>query len=196
MAINDSVPERRNLIILSISIIIFYLAGGQPSDHTIRLQMINVTFSNPDVLVYFVWVLLIWFCYRYWLVHQGSWRKGYFEELSTNECSFIYYKYLLNKFGLTDDYTKSLYEDRHLVYIDTHSPALTFKHVYTKTGNRRVGSDQASDTIEISSFWDRWVVFLCSAYLFFRRPSLSSYFTPYLLFVFAVALGLYHAIWP
>ncbi len=42
MQIQDSSPERRNLIILSISIIVFYLAGGELIDNSVRLQVVNI----------------------------------------------------------------------------------------------------------------------------------------------------------
>ena len=90
MPIHESVPERRNLLLLSIGIIVFYLAGGQLTDEVIRIHIINVRFSNPNVLIYLVWGLLFWFCYRYWLVLQDSWREAYLNELtSDSDCRFI-----------------------------------------------------------------------------------------------------------
>jgi len=81
MAIQDSNPERRNVLVTSLSIIVFYLAGGEFTDSTVRLQMVNVHFSNPEILGYFIWGLLIWFFFRYWLIHQGSWKEEFYNEI-------------------------------------------------------------------------------------------------------------------
>ena len=44
LAYQDSNPERRNLTVLSLCIIIFYLAGGAFLSNEVRLQVINVKF--------------------------------------------------------------------------------------------------------------------------------------------------------
>ncbi len=85
MSISDNNSERKNLTILSLAIILFYLGGGNVSGSGIRLQVVNVTFSNPEVLIYFVWGMLVWFCYRYWVVGQGSWKKAFYDELAGDD---------------------------------------------------------------------------------------------------------------
>lgn len=188
MAISDQIPERRNLVVLSLFIIIFYASGAQFIDQVIRLQVINVTFEKPEVLTYFVWGGLFWFCYRYWLTQQGSWKENYRQELNSGCCKFIYYNYLVKKFGLSKDYSKSLTEGEHHVYIDADSNQIYFKHVYCKTGQRQLGSDQEREVAEVNSIKDKWYIFLCTVYLYIRKPTLSNYFTPYLLFFIAFGL--------
>jgi len=66
MTIHDTSPERRNLILLSLAFIIFYLADGHLTDDTVRVMVINLTFGRPYMLKYFTWLMLIWFCLRFW----------------------------------------------------------------------------------------------------------------------------------
>ena len=94
MAISDNNPERRNLTLLSIAIIVFYLAGGYFVGDEIKLIIINVGFHNSDVLGYLVWVMLAWFLFKYWLTSRGAagelLRRGETFEVKMN------YKYIRN----------------------------------------------------------------------------------------------------
>lgn len=196
MPITDSVPERRNLVLLSLSIIVFYLAGGQLSDQVIRLQIVNVTFANPAVLAWGVWVLLFWFCYRYWLVLQDSWRADYIRELTHPSNDFIYYNYLVKKFELGNDFTSSPLpgKNKHAVSIRSDNNKLFFEHQFQHVNQAGSYTGTKSKQKPVSSFGDQWRIFLCRMYIFFRKPTLSTYFTPYILFLIAVSLGLYHSI--
>lgn len=192
MALQDSNPERRNLTVVSICIILFYLAEGEFIDSAVRLQVVNITFMKPEVLAYFTWCLLLWFCFRYWVVHQGSWRQAFTNEITCMEdINFIYYKYLKKRFELSDDYSHSYFEDRHWVKMSNQGVTkLVFQHIYKKEGTE----GQLSEVLEATTFMDKLVVFICGVVTFFRRPSLSGYFIPYLLFAWAVFLGVYNAL--
>ncbi len=94
MPVSDSNPERRNLTVLSLLIIVFYLAGGYFIDNEIRLRIVNIGFHNIEVLGYVVWVMLAWFLFRYWLTSKGT--AG---ELLRHEQPFelnMNYKYVKN----------------------------------------------------------------------------------------------------
>jgi len=184
MALHDSNPERRNLSVMSLSIIVFFLAGGEFTESTVRLQIINVYFSNSEVLSDFIWILLVWFLFRYWLIHQGSWKKEFASELNFVPTRIIYW-HLTKRFELDDDFSRSYYPNRHFLKIDGNSGTkLTFRHIY-----KNETDSQLSDTIQVSTIGDRALVGLCAVYLFFRKPSLSGYFIPYFLFLWAVSLG-------
>jgi len=66
MPISDSNAERKNLIIISIAFILFYAAGGRFNDDAIRVIVVNLSFSRPEVLAAFSWLLLFWFCLRFY----------------------------------------------------------------------------------------------------------------------------------
>jgi hypothetical protein len=54
MAIQDSNAERRNLTLLSMSIIVYYAAGGV-FDGGVKLPLVNLHFENKAALAYFLW---------------------------------------------------------------------------------------------------------------------------------------------
>ena len=94
MAIQDSDPERRNLVLTSIAFIIFYLADGQVTPGAITLQVVSVTFKNVLALKIFAWVMLCWFGLRYWQTHHMSYENAYRDHLNefgnSNESGAIY----------------------------------------------------------------------------------------------------------
>jgi hypothetical protein len=189
MAISDSIPERRNLILLSISIIIFFLAGGNITDQVVRIQVVNVTFSKPEILGYFVWISLFWFCYRYWLLQQGAWKSAYINELVQEGCVFIFYKHLIKKYGLTNDFTKSQFPNKHFFRLSTSgNNKLQFKYIYENSGQQKI------DAKDVQGIKDYFYILLCIVYLFIRMPTLSTYFVPYFLFCFAIVLGVINAL--
>lgn len=186
MAISESVPERRNLVVLSLAIILFYAAGGNFLDNTLALQVVRIEFSNRNFLRIFVWVSLVWFAYRYWLVQQGTWREGYLNELSSDECKFIYYTHLVRRFQLSN----SGAENKHSVCIDvrTQGNKLKFLHVCRDDSGKQILA-----YIEPTFRRDGFRLLLCHIYIFFRRPSLSTYFFPYALFITAIVFGIWNA---
>ena len=92
MAIQDSDPERRNLVITSLSFIVFYLAGGHIPENTLKLQIVNITFNNTHVLIITAWLMLAWFAIRYWQTHKGLMTN----EIVKDTCSLLENKALIN----------------------------------------------------------------------------------------------------
>jgi hypothetical protein len=185
MALQDSNAERRNLTVLSVSIILYFLAGGALTSDIVRLQVINVEFQNPEVLKYFVWILLLWFGFRYWLLNKGSWKEPLVNELCSREtCSAIYYPHLIKLFGLSEDYSLSYYKDRHWVKLEKSSVNLVeFKHIF-----RSESGQQLSKKLEAETISDKIIIFRCIVELFFRQPTISGYFVPYFIFLWALFL--------
>lgn len=72
MEYQDSHPERKNLVVISIGIIIFFFTDGKVIDKTIKIQAINVEFSDSNKIIYFIWLALIWALYRYWVVTRDE----------------------------------------------------------------------------------------------------------------------------
>ncbi|MCF7519162.1 hypothetical protein [Pseudoalteromonas sp. L21] len=191
MALQDSNAERRNLTVLSVSIIIYFLADGALINDIVRLQIINVEFQQPEILAYFVWGLLIWFCFRYWLQNKSSWREPLISDLtSSDSCSPIYYNHLVKRFGLGDDYSLSTFDDRHWVKLSKkQSGFVSFQHVYKEDSGK-----QKIDTLPVETFSDRIIIIRCIVDLFFKQPTLSGYFVPYFLFMWAICLGVKSAL--
>lgn len=72
MAIEDSNPSRRNLVVTSLAFVAYYYAGGYFKNHELTLEVVNLSFTDYWVLGFFAWGLLIWFAYRYWVEHRGE----------------------------------------------------------------------------------------------------------------------------
>lgn len=193
MSIQDSSPERRNLLVLSIGIIVFYLAGGEFIDQSVRLQVINVHFTKPEMLMKLVWVLLFWFIYRYWVTINPSWKynlyDGFTHTPSTN--SLLYY-YLIKKFELKDDFSNALYKDKHFVGLECNinsNPVFRFKNIQkSNEGN------QSTNYKEVSTILDKIVCAIFAVRSFIFKPQFSNYVMPYLLATYAIVLGLYNAL--
>jgi len=73
-------PIRKNLVLTSICIIVFYSAGGtfiaDSSDGlAIRLQVINVAFENRLVLACFAWGMLVFFAFQFWQEYRFKFKN-------------------------------------------------------------------------------------------------------------------------
>ncbi|EPN4988714.1 hypothetical protein [Vibrio alginolyticus] len=100
MAIQDSNAERRNLIMISMSLIVFFYSGGAFTDETVRLQVVNVHFSRPLVLVVIVWAVFFWSLYRYWLIHNGAFSSKFMAEIRQMKNDRVIVKYIERKQGI------------------------------------------------------------------------------------------------
>jgi len=74
----DSNPYSRNLILISLSIILFILADGQiqmdssSNDEYIKLHVLNIKFNNVEVFKYFIWSIFFWFNFRFWQLKKDT----------------------------------------------------------------------------------------------------------------------------
>ena len=196
MAIRDSDPERRNLVVTSLAFIVYYYAGGSFPDKSIRLQVINVDFSHPYILGVIAWVALFWFIYRYWLTHQGSFISGYSAELS----NYLYEPYVKNYVStksnqvfVTDNDEKEGY---YLKSLRWQSARVVSDCIFVTniTRNKTGGipsyqsnpDDERNFTIKYTDFYGWVVVLRATANCFIKQKSFSSYLVPYLLAVLAI----------
>ena len=185
MAIQDSNAERRNLTVLSMSIIIYYAAGGEFAGD-VKLPLINLHFENQEVLAYFLWGILGWFLFRYWLVNKGDFRKGYIRELENGLPQWLTRLYIRPIF--VDKFSESEPEKSgYFVYTfySVDDKKIGFSMEKSKSG---MGTER--EVIEIKGIKDRLFVKVCTACLLITRPTLTGYYVPYGLFLIAVYFGL------
>lgn len=209
MAIQDHNPERRNLVIISLAFVIYFVAGGRFDDEVIRLQVVNVRFANPDALVTAAWLALGWLAFRYWITHRGLLTEGFNGEIM----------HLHNDVVLTC-YVNSTSEEQ--VVLDpeegVHIALLKLQPARSKLRPKRiavslqraakVGRDHtgkitshrdSSGTKPSAVFLEGVVGRVVSTWLFLRcsvaYPTFSAYMVPWVLFFSAVALGVYHQLW-
>lgn len=189
MPINDNNPERKNLIILSISIILFYLADGTIDGNVIRLPIINIKFNNPSALIYFIWTLLAWFLYRYWLNWQRTWREPFIRELNNfNDYSFIIYSRLVKKFSIPSNQPYAQGCKKHIFNLQPNNAKKIFNISATYTSFDEDGKSTIHNE-NLNSKMDKFYLILIVTFLFFRRPTLSTYFMPYLIATSAILLA-------
>ena len=64
-------PHRRNLMMISIAFLIFFLGDGELSEEGLRLGMVGVDINSPWVVGLSAWLMLFWFAWQYWLHHPN-----------------------------------------------------------------------------------------------------------------------------
>lgn len=183
MDISDSNAERRNLTLLSLSIIIFYLADGQFVDGDVKLQVINVELTNTHVLVSFVWIMLFWFAFRYWLLNRSRWKEKYKNEIITLSDRFT--RSFIKKTFIKNNKYRELPEggSENFVFAE-HGKKIKLSYLYRFPGGERDDVYQDIDDWQKKAF-----LYFVSFTMIFRRPTLTTYFMPYVLFILACALG-------
>lgn len=130
--------------------------------------------------------MLVWFCYRYWQLNQGEWKRPLLKEIVESKLTNkILYKHLLSLFSLGSDYSKSYFEKKHWVKISHSGPdKIIFQHIY-----KEENENQNSESKEITGFYSKFLIFLCGFWVCIRHPHAATYFVPYALFFWAVILG-------
>jgi hypothetical protein len=194
---HDSSPERRNLIVASLAFIIFFLAGGEVTDNTIRVQFINVHFTRSHVLAVFAWALLCWFAYRYWLTHTGLFLEAFDKEIRFWSSRKFVREYIAKRVGKPVVVDSA--EGVHISGIYLIGLKLVANVLYAK----KIGRDKKTyepnmwdgqEGIEpgqipfdgVRGFTTKLRIFIeC----FLAKPSFSSYIVPNVLFVAAITLG-------
>ena len=77
--VTDNNPDRRNLVVVSLSVLIYYLGGGEFKGDVLKLPLVNMEFERPEVLVGFLCCSFIWFSLRYWQTTYWRFRSEYDE---------------------------------------------------------------------------------------------------------------------
>ena len=202
MAIQDSIPERRNLLLISLCFIIFFLGGGSFPKDEIRLLVISVCFSRPEVLGIIVWLVFFWFLYRYWVVHRHLFLSEYREEINKLRDKPFFRKFIertigrslaLNVAGSKPNETGMVVE-----WLRWHEGCLKASVMEIRLSRGELGIISArgpvegglSETISLKGFVGRFVTLRLAVECIVEQPSFSSYIVPYLVPLFAFALGI------
>lgn len=72
----------RNLKLVSLFFILYWVLGLKPLDDTIRLLVINYEISNPSALQWVSYTILIYFAWRFYLNSRRRIRVGYRKSVS------------------------------------------------------------------------------------------------------------------
>ena len=204
MALQDSNPERRNLSVLSFMLITYFIGGGSFPDNEISLQAVKMTFSRPDTLAAFVWVLFFWFLYRYWVVSRSSFSKEFNIEINESKEEKFIERYISS---VIDAPIAPKTGDKHINETGMVIQRLGFKdgtlsaQVVNKILRRDgFGNVQSEEPVKGKGVFDQHLPFkgvkgrlttlrlilVCS----FGKPSFSSYIIPYIYSIVVVALAI------
>lgn len=194
MALHDSDPERRNVIVTAMAFIAYFYAGGYFPATTVRLQVINVEFSKPEVLGYIIWSIYIWFIYRYWVTHRGLFKKAFSAELQEWRNQLYITNYVNQYFGQELKKDSSTHE-YHAAGMAWRGWRVTITCSYANVrrdadGNITATSSLANEEQKHPTQYiplkglKGWVLALrASIECIFKRPGFSSYIFPYLLVI-------------
>jgi hypothetical protein len=197
MAIHDSDPERRNLVVTSLGFIIFYWGEGSLVSDELRLQLVNIKFENTSFLAVFAWVMLFWFAWRYWLTHQGDAKKEFTNELFHLVDQEFLNKYVAHKTGLVYQGNGGFGAVKRIpLEPDKYPPRLKYMELKkTEQGDDGVERNVSNDrqlNIPFAGMSLLKIDFKFSILAAIRKPGFTSYYVPYLLFYAAVLIGM----WP
>lgn len=183
--IQDGVAERRNLVVMSLAIMVYYWAGGEILVDEARLLLVSVKFHNPTVLFIFVWVLFIYFIFRYRVTSKvfddGTVRHNMSRELSAFPIRKKHYQYLA---------------EAHNASRDNRIPTLEFRVCFLKYLSNKIvftGTLKSNGSIwdtPVKGFHSRRIVFETLVRGYVNLANVNAYYTPYMLaFVALVTLS-------
>ncbi len=186
--------ERRNLVLTSLSFILFYLADGSVVGDTLRIQVVNISFGKPEVLGCFAWIMLAWFLFRFWQKFQRKVRETCTSAIDMNRGRPIVKKYCISKL-------KGQYSEIKVAVVasaDFDSGTSTYKYqleihegvtneAEPKSFTRPQGRTHFIDLKGASGFFVKyWCFFRATIY----DNGFVDYLFPYVLFAVAFSLGI------
>lgn len=198
MAIQDSDPERRNLIITSFAFITFYVADGKLVDEAVfRLQLAPIKFENIFALKVIAWSMLIWFFIRYWQTHRKAlWNayRGYVDDFSSRNNGGR--KYLEAQYDFEEydkSHKKGSFQNPSIVISNTKTNKLSVKYrliqkvEHSPSSGYRI-TQQATKEKPVEGFhgWLLKIKYIVSFSA--KTPGATSFLAPYLLFFAALLM--------
>jgi len=201
MAVQDSSPERRNLLVISLCLIVYFLGGGSFSKDEIRLQVISITFSRPDVLCVIIWLMFFWFLYRYWVVNYSAFGTEFNSEVNDLRTKKFFRYYIEQKIekplaalvgGNNVSETGIIVE-----WLRWHEGSLRANVCEKKIGRDEFGGIRTQgpvdgglkETLLLKGCKGRFITCRLFVACIFQKPSFTSYISPYLFSFFAIILG-------
>ncbi|WP_448249874.1 hypothetical protein [Thalassotalea agariperforans] len=194
MPIQDSEPERRNLMITSIAFITYFYGEGTFISNEIRLQVINVSFQNPKFLTLMAWIAIFWFLYRYWQKYNGKFTTEFLSEFISRQGKTYVKNYLKykTKEPIFDDFSdegnqiNSLEFKRRKVLINYDFASNAEKDKETGK-NIRWTTAQSPKQLNITGIYGSFIIIRIILSCVVRSPSFSNYIIPYILFILAIS---------
>ncbi|MES2674101.1 MAG: hypothetical protein V4660_07665 [Pseudomonadota bacterium] len=190
MPIEDSNPERRNLVVLSMAIIAFYVGGCEiPASGEIELPLVKLTFTDAYHLAWLVWITLAWFLFRYWITERHKIVEVINQEMHLKRYGLRFFANQIRQvFGYNPNVNLSTVRFRRFGSSEGQPSTL---HLYDFDEELIEAGPQDVICPEVrSSLWLRTILFVAMVRLFFSYPALSGYYAPYLLAIVATGFAM------
>ena len=196
MAIQDSDPERRNLVVASLAFITFFFAGGSFPESSIRLQVINADFSKPEILSYIAWCTFCWFIYRYWLTHRGDFVLGFSSDFNEWRNKYYITNYVNNHFN-QEMHPNESSQEYHAAGMGWSGGSVmitcNFANIsrdingkLRSTGSIRGKSAKKTEYIKLTNLKGWILAARATGSCILTKPSFSNYVVPYILAIIAI----------
>lgn len=184
MAVEDSNPERRNLLVTSLGFIAYYYGGGNFASNDLELELIHIHFNKSRFLAELAWTMLFWFLFRYWQTTRGKFTQAFQGEMSRHYNIELVRNYIERRYVRKAGDTRTGCMPAGLEY-DRATGVRSFMFVPQAGG----GPVEGRLPIEgPAGHFALWAARIKCAVL---EPSFFGYFTPYALAAFAMAGPLY-----
>ena len=167
-------PERRNVIVTSLAVIVYFLADGH-FDSGLKIAIINIKFYDETALIIFFWVMFLWFGLRYWQVNKTISLREINQELPNVLHSKIH-KYIVCKIA---NFPEAVYESKKY-YLEFHTQNKEWA-VRNKKGTTRYTLTKKEKSLV-------WI--LMYFYYTIYGDSINKHVVPYLLFYIALLMGI------
>lgn len=187
MPISDGNPERRNLIVASLGIVAFYLGEAHLVKSALKLPLINIEFEHLEAIIIIFWAMYIWFIFRYWQINDERLWVGISKESRDYKLEIILRWYVAFKTKLRFNV------DAGFIITDLHAKRSGWE-ISVDTLTRGMGNNlQPKDRIPVK--FNGFLARIVKLYIFLKmavqKPTISSYFFPYVFFWFASWLAIY-----
>ena len=180
---------------LSTLFILYVATGSSVTDiGDVRVYFISVEISRPEVLIYFAWVLLVWYFYRFWLSHRGY---SAFREIKNGHMNerTVFNAYLLKKIREEYPDRKELGLEKTRLKQKNSKYFLVSKRVVEKPDGSLSLHEAAGIPKERevhSIIWHYLRMRHIISVAFSKSPKFWDAIFPYWFSLFAVLLGLFH----
>lgn len=204
----------RNLKLVSLLFILYWLLGLQPVDDSIRLVVASYKVSNPVALTWVAHLLLFYFAWRLYLSSRRKIRAGYRQTAAINQfqnkSSLIFRKLQEEATKHYSNNGKSRFEKKRASQAKQQnakdfnnndysvnpsklaysSNKLTLDYQVQYEGKRLQGNDFLNGQIVYG--WHRWLWFKALSFLKFMisKEEAPDYLIPWVLFIAALGCSL------
>lgn len=197
MGIEDSNPERRNLVVLSMAIIAFYVGGCEiPASGDIELPLIKLKFTDAYHLAWLVWITLFWFVFRYFVESKVKMINSFHDEINDEQyLSSILSRYYFPKVMAKGykNLSKDTFKFFHSIPEENRKAGKTGWLIVCFQAKSVVNGKVETGSMTVSGY-AKLIYPILALRIVFIKPSVSANLAPIMMFIVAIGFGLSQAL--